>query len=232
MIKYVAIGTIIAILLTPTMHVFASVSRELTQEERKSGFYSEENGYPKQSDRPAINPDFDPDEDCNIAYELKCIPGSEQECPEGFHNGEDNVCSPIECQEGFHNEEDNETGLCYPNEEGCRSERLIMNREMDNCGDLERNCREDPDLERCTVTINLGTPTNEDSQNCEFSVPDHCIEPYVGIAYYPNGTQVYGTDLSCYDLKPPSDFRVTIEDQKGHQLDGDYNGIACENNDR
>lgn len=48
--------------------------------------------------RPAINPDFAPDQDCNIAYEIKCIPGSQQSCRDdldGFHNGEDNVCSPI-----------------------------------------------------------------------------------------------------------------------------------------
>ena len=30
-----------------------------------------------KQNRPAINPDFDPDEDCNIEYYLKCIPGSQ-----------------------------------------------------------------------------------------------------------------------------------------------------------
>jgi hypothetical protein len=67
--------------------------------------------------RTAINPDFDPDYDCNISYQLKCLPGTEQDCPEGFHNGEDNVCSPIECQEGYVGADDDETGLCITYEE-------------------------------------------------------------------------------------------------------------------
>lgn len=55
-------------------------------------------------ERPAINLDFAPDEDCNIKYELKYIPGSAQKCRdlEGFDNGENNVCTPIECQEGYY----------------------------------------------------------------------------------------------------------------------------------
>lgn len=100
------------------MYVFASAAnnafRNITEEEREIWF-----NY--QVDRPPINPDFDPDEDCNIAYELKCIPGSQQSCSdlEGFNNGENNVCTPIACQEGYHSEYDDETGLCYPNEVEC-----------------------------------------------------------------------------------------------------------------
>jgi hypothetical protein len=121
----VIIGIMTAALLTPTMHVSASVSRELNEEEKESGFYDEKGQPIENRTRPAINPEFDPDEDCNISYELKCIPGSEQSCFElkGYHNGEDNVCSPIECQEGYLSVDDLETGLCITPEE-CESDDM------------------------------------------------------------------------------------------------------------
>jgi hypothetical protein len=81
------------------------------------------------------------------------------------------------------------------------------------------------------VTRHLGVPNNEDPNNRERSVPDYCIEPYIETLYSPNGTRIQENDLSCYGLKPLSDFRVTIEDQRRHQLDRDYDGIACEYND-
>lgn len=87
-----------------------------------SDFFNEDGGVKYTEDRPAINPDFAPDEDCNIDYELKCVPGSQQSCfggLEGYHNGEDNVCSPIDCQEGYHGIDNDESGLCYPNSEDC-----------------------------------------------------------------------------------------------------------------
>jgi len=46
-----------------------------------------------------------------------------------------------------------------------------------------------------------------------------------------NGTQIQGNDLSCYEIKPLSDFRVTIDDISRHHLDSNYDGIACEYND-
>lgn len=61
--------------------------------------------------------------------------------------------------------------------------------------------------------------------------PDHCLEPYLPRGYTFNGTWIQGNDLNCYGLKPLSDFRVTIEDQRRHHLDKDYDGIGCENND-
>ena len=100
-----------------------------------------------------------------------------------------------------------------------------------SCGSIEDVCKKYPDSEGCTVTRHLGVPNNEDPQNCERSVPDHCIEPYVETLYSLNGTQIQGNDLSCYDVKPLSDFRETIEDTKRHQFDNDYDGIGCENND-
>lgn len=79
-IKYVVIGILIATLLTPTISGIAS-GRDLTDNERESGFYGEM-GYVLQTSRPAINPDFAPDRSCLFdVYQLHCIPGSEQECP-------------------------------------------------------------------------------------------------------------------------------------------------------
>lgn len=77
----------------------------------------------------------------------------------------------------------------------------------------------------------FGVPENEDRQNCEYTVPDHCLEPYVKSGYMFNGTQIQGNDLSCYEIKPLSDFRVTIDDISRHHLDSNYDGIACEYND-
>jgi hypothetical protein len=119
---YIAIIAIVLLLRTPA-YVFASVSKELTEEERESGFYDEEGRPFKTENRSAINPGFDPVEDCNIAYELKCNPGSLQKCSdlEGFNNGENNVCSPIERQDGYANPDDEETGLCITYEK-CESD--------------------------------------------------------------------------------------------------------------
>jgi len=108
-------------------------------------------------------------------------------------------------------------------------EDLIMNREETNCSYIVSACKEDPFLDRCKVTINLGVPNNEDSQNCEFSVPDHCIEPFVGTIIDPNGTKIRGFDLDCRDVNA-TNFRVTIEDGRRHNFDSDYDMIACENN--
>lgn len=119
---------IVMMLVSTTTYVSASQEKpEQTQtyveeeKERESGFYRED-GFPKDTkDRPAINPDFDPDEDCNISYELKCIPGREQSCFEldGYNNFEVNVCTPKGCPEGYYIMEEDEDGVCYSNSEGC-----------------------------------------------------------------------------------------------------------------
>ena len=85
-------------LLMPNV-VFASANnpqQEFTEEERESGFYSEDGYLILQDNRPAINPDFDPDYSCLFdTYQVKCIPGSEQECPEGLGgNNDDETCVP------------------------------------------------------------------------------------------------------------------------------------------
>lgn len=49
-----------------------------------------------QRQRPAINPDFNPDYSCLFdVFQLKCIPGSEQECPKPrFSAGDPEMCFP------------------------------------------------------------------------------------------------------------------------------------------
>jgi hypothetical protein len=90
-ISYIIIAIAIIVLTVPTVN--ASSGRVLSEEERESGFYDED-GYPKQADRPAINPDFAPDYSCLFdIYQAKCIPSSEQECPEGLGgNNDDETC--------------------------------------------------------------------------------------------------------------------------------------------
>ena len=64
------------ILTIPTASVFAS--EDITSHNKMN--------------RPAINPDFDPDESRNFDVEQpKCIPGSEQDRPEGFGENEDSA---------------------------------------------------------------------------------------------------------------------------------------------
>ena len=91
-----------------------------------SGFFTE-HGFvvQSQSDRPAVNENFNPDRSCMFdAYQLRCIPGATQECPEGFGNNEDSTCFFLHregCPEGYHSTDDDETGQCYSNEEGCNA---------------------------------------------------------------------------------------------------------------
>lgn len=139
---------------TTTVH--ASV--ELSEEQRESGFYNE-NGHPKQADRPAINPDFDPDESCDLdVYQLKCIPGLEQECPEGFGNNEDGQCHPTgPCPDGHHYEDEDESGQCYPNNEGCGDYGPFVLIEEEDGGD------------RCALLYYI-------CDEAEHSSKDYCIE--------------------------------------------------------
>ena len=66
-LKGIIIGTIIMILLIPTTIVPVSASQEepeqtqvRIEEEVESGFYRDD-GYPKDAENDAINPDFAPD---------------------------------------------------------------------------------------------------------------------------------------------------------------------------
>jgi hypothetical protein len=168
----IIIGAIIATLLGPNLSldvVFASSERDLVEEERESGFYYE-NGYVKgQSDRPPINPDFDPDYDCLFdTFLLKCVPGSEQKCPEPqFTRNDDETCFPMtlvnggwewECPEDYHAVDDDETGQCYPNSEGCPDysgypvyvfEEGKEEGDSDSCTALHYLCRDGDKHEKC-----------------------------------------------------------------------------------
>ena len=88
-LKYVVIGTIIATLLGSAQIATASSD------------FAGDNFKAYKPDRPAINPDFSPDESCLFdVYQLRCIPGAEQECPEGLGTNEDYTCFSHEYWEG------------------------------------------------------------------------------------------------------------------------------------
>lgn len=149
---------IVMVLLGSTSSQIVSASQEepeqtqvRIEEERESGFYRDD-GFPKATeDRPAINPDFAPDENCDLKWELKCIPGSQQNCfddLEGYNNGEMNVCTLIGCPEGYHDNFEWEDNVCYSNDEGCQSDDYILvEREdedrNDTCGPLYYYCDEE-----------------------------------------------------------------------------------------
>ncbi len=98
-------------------------------------------------DRPAINPDFAPDESClfDVAQD-KCDPGTEGKCPEGFGRNEDGLCNPRKlvdgewkwlCPDGYHEAWEDETGQCYPNDEGCIDDgNFLVEIEDENRNDL------------------------------------------------------------------------------------------------
>ncbi len=142
-ILFLMLAIIPMLMIATTLNVYAGddiydAFRNISEEEREIWFSDRE--------RPAINPDFAPDEDCNIAYELKCIPGSQQSCfdLEGFNNGDNNVCTPIACQEGYHDEYEDETGLCYPNEVECPDTMVLESggKYGDSCTPLYIVCDE------------------------------------------------------------------------------------------
>lgn len=108
------IWIVIAVLLLPVGNVLAT----------DNGLFTEK-GYVKgQSARPAINEDFAPDKSCMFdTFQLKCIPGSEQECPEGFGSGDPETCffmNPGGCPEDYHSTDGDETGQCYRNSDNCK----------------------------------------------------------------------------------------------------------------
>ena len=100
--------------------------------------------------RPAINPDFDPDESCILdILQDKCDPGIEGECPEGFAQNEDNRCAHRVlvngewewiCPDGYHIAYDDESGQCFPNDEGCRDDGYILIEKEDENGNNDDHC--------------------------------------------------------------------------------------------
>jgi len=134
-LKGVLIGAIIVMMLVSSTTTYVSASQEkpeqtqiYVEEEIESGFYRDD-GFPKDTkDRPAINPDFAPDRSCDLKWELKCIPGTEQKCSDlrGYNNGEMNVCTPIGCPDGYHNNFEWEDNVCYSNEIDCQDDWVLV----------------------------------------------------------------------------------------------------------
>jgi hypothetical protein len=220
-LKYVVIGTIIATLLSSgsIAAAFASGLGPHDFDEHPEDVCIKYANDPEMEDICS---------DINI-----CDEEGEINSTHGFCTGEIVPYLPgfSGCPEGYHSYDDDESGYCYDNDLGCQYEDMIMRPDQRSCGYIESVCEEYPDLEGCTVTRFLGVPDNPDSSNCEQSVPDHCIEPYVERGYTSNGTWIKGNDLSCHGIKPLSDFRVTADDTRRHHFNGDYDGIGCENND-
>jgi hypothetical protein len=150
---YISIITVlialVAVGIPTTTNVSASQeepdeTQTYVKEEREleSGFYRED-GYPKDTkNRPAINSDFDPDESCHFdVYQLKCIPGANQECPEGFGNNDNSTCFPsTDCPKGYHWTEDDETGQCYPNDKGCEYDDYTFTEDKKGCVQYKMDC--------------------------------------------------------------------------------------------
>ena len=67
---------------------------------------------------------------------MKCVPGSQQECPEGFGGVDTENCLPRHkgCPEGYHSAEYDETGQCYPDSEGCIWDNYVMRESKDGTG--------------------------------------------------------------------------------------------------
>ena len=73
------------------------------------------------NNQPPINPEFDPDKSCQFdVSQDKCVPGTEQECPEGFGTNDLGTCFPVDengyaiCPQGYGLLDDYEDGQCYP----------------------------------------------------------------------------------------------------------------------
>jgi hypothetical protein len=96
---------------------------------------------------------------------LKCIPGSQQECPEGFSAGDPEMCFPNTlvdgewkwvCPEGYHNVDDDETGQFYSGSDRCSGDDFILRREDGNSmtgSSLDYICSEDEHRERDRIAI-------------------------------------------------------------------------------
>ena len=131
-LKYVIIGTIVIALLGTSQLAVAGQQEETQvyvkeKREIESGFYHDD-GYPRDTkNRPTINPDFAPDRSCDLVWELKCIPGSEQQCRDlrGYDNGEMDVCTPIGCPDGYHDIFEWEDNVCYSNEIDCPNDWIL-----------------------------------------------------------------------------------------------------------
>jgi hypothetical protein len=153
-------GKLNSILFIFSMVLLIPISTVLATSNARDDLGAFETGV--KSDRPPINSDFAPDESCLFdVNQLKCVPGSEQECPEGFEINEDRQCHPISppCPENYHYEDEDESGQCYPNSEGCGDygPYVLIEREAEDGGD------------RCALAYDI-------CDDPEYRDKDYCIE--------------------------------------------------------
>lgn len=137
------------------------------------GEFTRENMKIYHHNRPAINPEFDPDYSCLFdVFQTKCIPGSQQECTRPqFGQNEDATCFPMtlvdgewqwECPDGYHSVDDDETGQCYSDETGCQYEDMVLIERSNRCASLGYLCvenehmKEEYCIEYCTKPDNWG----------------------------------------------------------------------------
>jgi hypothetical protein len=110
------------------------------------------------------------------AYQLKCIPGAEQDCHEaGFGNNDDSTCFPYEviiggCSDGYHSTDDDETGQCYPNEEGCLNDYILLTDRPDKgdrCAEMNYECNSES-LQRfsCSPEFKINCEDNQKHYLC------------------------------------------------------------------
>lgn len=126
------------------------MSAAASSESKSESGFTGDNFKAYHAGRPPINPDFNPDYSCLFdVYQVQCIPGSEQECPDNFGNNDDATCFPLDedgdwtCPEDYHGRDDDETGQCYPNDKGCEWEDYILIEEERRCASLSYICNED-----------------------------------------------------------------------------------------
>ena len=138
------------------------------------------------------NPFFAPDASCMFdAYQLHCIPGDHQECPENFGQNEDGTCFVSKegkgCPDGYHGAEDDETGQCYPDTEPCWPGQLRNQSDPDDpsgCEDIAHIC-ENRNVTGCVINGRNLTDfpdeyclTSPDQDNCAIIPGFGCPEGF------------------------------------------------------
>jgi hypothetical protein len=175
----------------------------------ENGMYNEDGYVILERDRPAINPNFNPDYSCLFdVYQLKCIPGSEQECPKNFGNNEDSTYFPLDrygdwtCPDGYHSVDDDETGQCYRNEEGCEYEGMMLLTDRPGKGD------------RCASIDSICSYENHTVDICITNPPVTFVDD----------------ELNCSDVlnQQAINFKVPEDDEVRQNFDSDNDGIGCE----
>ena len=129
--------------LTLSIALAAALTLSFIRNSFASSDFTGDNWRNYKMERPAINPNFNPNYSCLFnVYQEKCIPGSQQKCPKPqFGSNEDDTCFPMtlingewewECPDGYHSIDDDETGQCYPNSEGCIYDDYILTPSSDS----------------------------------------------------------------------------------------------------